>query len=171
MSTTLPRALLEELFGGNPRAIAAFEDLAETTASVEAKTLEGEAATSSFRDASYVVLSPNTELPNERVLSAGLGITLAATPNSVIIALGIGAVTVQGDFPVTATAQGPTAIVLPLTGVLATLSNAETLSNKVLNSPRIIGLGNYADDTAAASGGVPVNGMYRNGSALMVRVT
>lgn len=171
MSTTLPRALLEELFGGNPRAIAAFEDLAETTASVEAKTLEGEEATKNIRDASYVVLSPNAELPNERVLAAGRGIVLSATPNSVIIALGIGSVAVDGDFPVNMTAQGPTAVVLPLTGILATLSNAETLSNKVLNAPRLTGLGNYADDTAAAAGGVPVGGMYRNGSALMVRVT
>lgn len=32
-------------------------------------------------------------------------------------------------------------------------------------------LGNYANDAAAATGGVPVNGMYRNGSILMVRVT
>lgn len=32
-------------------------------------------------------------------------------------------------------------------------------------------LGNYADDTAAASGGVPVGGLYRNGSAVMIRVS
>ena len=31
-------------------------------------------------------------------------------------------------------------------------------------------LGNYANDAAAAAGGVPVNGIYRNASALMVRV-
>jgi hypothetical protein len=35
-----------------------------------------------------------------------------------------------------------------------------------LNGP----LGNYANDAAASAGGVPVNGMYRNGSVLMVRV-
>lgn len=32
-------------------------------------------------------------------------------------------------------------------------------------------LGNYVDDAAAAAGGVPVNGLYRNGSVLMVRVS
>lgn len=32
-----------------------------------------------------------------------------------------------------------------------------------------ITLGNYANDAAAASGGVPVNGIYRNGSILQVR--
>lgn len=30
---------------------------------------------------------------------------------------------------------------------------------------------NYADDTAAAAGGIPVGGVYRNGSQLMIRVT
>jgi hypothetical protein len=33
------------------------------------------------------------------------------------------------------------------------------------------GLGNYASDSAAATGGVPVNGLYRNGSAVQVRVS
>jgi len=32
------------------------------------------------------------------------------------------------------------------------------------------GLGNYANDAAAAAGGVPVSGLYRNGSVLMIRV-
>lgn len=31
-------------------------------------------------------------------------------------------------------------------------------------------LTNYADDAAAATGGVPVGGLYRTGSALKVRV-
>lgn len=33
------------------------------------------------------------------------------------------------------------------------------------------GLGDYADDSAAASGGVPVGGLYRTGSQVMVRVS
>jgi hypothetical protein len=31
-------------------------------------------------------------------------------------------------------------------------------------------LGNYTDDVAAAAGGVPVNGVYRNGNFLVIRV-
>ena len=31
-------------------------------------------------------------------------------------------------------------------------------------------LGNYADDAAAAAAGVPINGLYRTGSTVMVRV-
>jgi hypothetical protein len=30
---------------------------------------------------------------------------------------------------------------------------------------------NYANDAAAAAGGVPVGGVYRNGSVLQIRVT
>jgi hypothetical protein len=33
------------------------------------------------------------------------------------------------------------------------------------------GLVNAANDAAAATAGVPINGVYRNGSVLMVRVT
>jgi len=33
------------------------------------------------------------------------------------------------------------------------------------------GLGNYADDAAAATGGVSIGGIYRNGSVVQVRVT
>ena len=35
----------------------------------------------------------------------------------------------------------------------------------------LAGLPNFANDAAAATGGVPVGGMYRNGSVLMVRVS
>ena len=31
-------------------------------------------------------------------------------------------------------------------------------------------IGNYADDAAAAAAGVPINGLYRTGSTVMVRV-
>lgn len=34
----------------------------------------------------------------------------------------------------------------------------------------IAGLANAANDAAAAAAGVPITGMYRNGSVLMVRV-
>jgi hypothetical protein len=34
----------------------------------------------------------------------------------------------------------------------------------------VAGLGDYEDDAAAASGGVAVGGLYRDGSILMIRV-
>lgn len=41
----------------------------------------------------------------------------------------------------------------------------------VANLSGFAALPNFANDTAAATGGVPVGGMYRNGSVLMVRVS
>ena len=38
-------------------------------------------------------------------------------------------------------------------------------------SPSITGLADYADDTAAAAGGVAVSGLYRTGSILKIRVS
>lgn len=32
-------------------------------------------------------------------------------------------------------------------------------------------VGNYANDIAAAAGGVPINGIYRNGNVLQIRVS
>jgi hypothetical protein len=43
-----------------------------------------------------------------------------------------------------------------------------TVTPSTLN---LAGLGNYANDTAAASGGVAINNIYRNGSILQIRVT
>ena len=31
-------------------------------------------------------------------------------------------------------------------------------------------IGNYADDAAAAAGGVPINGLYRNGNVIQIRI-
>jgi hypothetical protein len=43
-----------------------------------------------------------------------------------------------------------------------------TVTPSTLN---LAGLGNYANDTAAAAGGVAIDGIYRNGSVLQIRVT
>ncbi len=44
------------------------------------------------------------------------------------------------------------------------------LHKQVNSAPSVDALGNYANDTAAAAGGVPIGGLYRNGSAVMIRV-
>ena len=44
------------------------------------------------------------------------------------------------------------------------------LHKQVKSAPSVDSLGNYANDTAAAAGGVPIGGLYRNGSAVMIRV-
>jgi hypothetical protein len=67
----------------------------------------------------------------------------------------------------------------------ATIEGAETLTNKTLTAPTletptinsptlatpsVSGLQNFANDAAAATGGIAIGGMYRNGSTIMVRV-
>lgn len=42
---------------------------------------------------------------------------------------------------------------------------------KALDAKDLGSLGDYANDAAAAAGGVVVGGFYRNGSVLMVRVS
>lgn len=62
-----------------------------------------------------------------------------------------------------------------LSGSLRIFSTSPTTINPLtINSGGYIllsGLGNYANDSAASAGGVPVGGLYRNGSVLMVRVS
>ncbi len=53
-----------------------------------------------------------------------------------------------------------------------TVSSLTTHIASNLSSPvKISGLSNAADDTAAATAGVPVNGLYRDGSVLKIRVS
>ena len=49
-------------------------------------------------------------------------------------------------------------------------SSAHYLDSKLV-LPLISSSFNYVDDTAAAAGGIPVGGVYRNGNALMIRLT
>ena len=51
-------------------------------------------------------------------------------------------------------------------------SDGDINLNRTGNGGVLIGgLGNYADDAAAQAGGVPINGLYRNGNDLKIRIT
>jgi len=49
-------------------------------------------------------------------------------------------------------------------------NNVERMRISAAGQISLSGLGNYANDAAASAGGVVVNGLYRNGSVLMIRV-
>tara|TARA_Y100000401_G_scaffold47262_1_gene36392 strand:+ start:3242 stop:3901 length:660 start_codon:yes stop_codon:yes gene_type:complete len=50
-------------------------------------------------------------------------------------------------------------------------SDGDINLNRTGNGGVLIGgLGNYADDAAAAAGGVPINGLYRNGNVIQIRI-
>lgn len=153
----------------SPRAVRQFEEMQQEVAtSSEAVTANVE-ATSALKDATVLTLSPNADLTNERVLSLGEGLEFVLTDGGVTIRLDNVALT-QGGFAVSLVAGGDTVVALPLSGVLATRENVETLKNKTLDAPALSGLVNAANDGAAATAGVEVGEVYRNGSALMVRV-
>ena len=137
------RDLLAKHFGGDHRMIAEFEASAEATKGNTASVAD----TVAMRDATVLVLSANGEFTNEFQLVVGDGLGFDIEP---------GAFTLWVDV----IGRG-----------IVTLSRTETLSNKTLDAPSFTGLGNYANDAAAATGGVPIGGAYRNGSVMMVRVT
>jgi hypothetical protein len=163
------RSELEGL-GLSPRTRAVLERAVATSQQVEAQQAVLAQATDRLEQATVITLSPNAAFTNERVLLLGDGLEAFDAGNTVTISLK-NVMRWSGNFTFAANLLGNTSVVFPLTGQLATLSNVETLQRKTLDAPKLSGLGNYANDAAAATGGVPVGGVYRNGSALQVRVT
>lgn len=155
---------LAQFFSGNPRLMRAFEDQATAVQDATA----GIAATDALRDATVIVLSANGEFTNERVLEISDDIEVEITSSSV--KLKVKNVARTSDFGVTFVPPAEVELFLPPEGTLVAAEIAATLKNKTLDAPKEIGLGNYVNDAAAAAGGVPVNGAYRNGSVRMVRV-
>ena len=163
----IDRGELERVF--NPRAARQFEILQERVAEADETTTANVEATSALQSASFVTLSANAELDNEFVLSVGPGLRLETGTGTV--SLFSDAPLVMGGHSLTFIVGGPTTVVVPIAGILATRDQAETLTKKTLSAPKLSDLENCADDSAAASAGVPVGGVYRSGSQLMVRVS
>ena len=164
----IPRYILEQVFPGNVRAIREFEAQSDMVESLARQS--SAPGTENSTDATYITASPNDQLPNERVLTVGEGL-------SVVDDDGIFRIDTTNELPksgngfqVIFSSTAPAIILIPPTGRMATTGNIETLTNKTLTAPKYSGLGDYANDAAAAGGGVPIGGSYRNGSVLMVRV-
>ena len=156
--------------GFSPRGVRQFEDLQQQVASSTETVTANQEATDKLADGTFVTLSPNAELSNERVLRLGDGLKFdTSTAGEVAIRLNGVPFTGTG-FRINLVTAGDTEIALPLTGFLATRENTEELSNKTLRAPLLSGLVDAADDAAAATARVPVGGIYRTGSDLKVRV-
>lgn len=151
----LPRHLLEKYFGEDPRLVAAFEEQAAAVEEVSGTAQSVVAATNAIRDAVVVLLSGNSEFTNERILKVSDDITLEITGTDVRLKVKNCART--QDFSVMIVPTGDTVVGIPDSGDL-------------ISSRKVTTLGNFASDAAASAGGVPVGGLYRNGSVLMVRV-
>lgn len=163
-SPVFKREDLAQFFGSNPRLMRAFED---QSIAVQDAT-EGVEATSALKDATVIVLSPNGDFANERVLEIGDGIDIDITDTAVRFS--VKDVARTADFGVTFIPPAEVELFLPPEGTLVAAEIETVLLKKTLDAPKLTGLGNYANDAAAAAGGVPVTGVYRNGSALMIRV-
>lgn len=166
----LRREDLDVAFKGNTRLIKAFENQNEVLAATEQKAGEAESTTQAIQDATVIVMSTNATFTNERVFTPEDGIEAEEDGNLVRVRLDGTAARVEGGYSVTLLTVAPTTLLLPATGHLSTVAGIETLTNKSLEKPKIGTWGNYTNDANAAAGGVPLGGVYRNGSALMVRV-
>lgn len=163
----LRREDLERVFGTT--AARQFEEMQQAVAETDETVSANVDATGRIADATVITLSPNADLANERVLSLGDGLEFVLTDGGVTIRL-TNVPRIDGGFPVRFVAGGETEVAVPLTGILATRENVETLANKTLAAPRFSGLVNAADDTAAATAGVPVGGAYLASGAFRVRL-
>lgn len=149
------RHLLEKHFGDDPRLIAEFEALAQSATENASSATTAVDATNAIKDAAVVVLSGNSEFTNERVLKVSDDIDIQVTATEV--RLTVKNVARTQDFSVLMVPSNDTEVGLPPEGTL--------VSEKAV--PALV---NAANDAAAAGAGVPIGGMYRNGSVLMVRV-
>ena len=167
----LTRADLARAFGNDPYLIAAFEEQQITVEQTAVASGESAAATTAIQDATVLTLSANEAFTNERVFTPYNGITGEDDGAHLKVRVDVTVARATGGHPVTFIATAPSSILVPPAGTLATVTGPETLINKTLQAPRLSGLGNYANDGDAAAGGVPVGGIYRDGSTLMVRVS
>lgn len=170
---TLNRDALFKALNGDKRLVAAFEQQAVAVSENQEATSLQVDATQALQDATVLVLSPNATLNNERVLKLGEGIRAADDGTYLTLSVDDRVAHVAGGFRVDLTAQGDTAVVLPLGGMLATTDGDETLTNKTLDAAllvdAILNASEYADDAGAAAGGVPVGGLYLKSGAVFRR--
>lgn len=151
------REALARHFSNDHRTISAFEQLFDKVEDNDAKLASNADATDALQDATVIVLSPNATLTNERILQLDDG--LDAVDDGVFLTIQLKDVARTENFGVTLIAAGDSVLAVPLVGTVLVREHIG------------FGLGNYANDAAAAAGGVPVEGLYLNGSVLMVRVT
>lgn len=166
---TLNRKILGEVYPDNPRFVRAMEAQAQAVDAATDGLSTQATATEAMQDASVIVLAANQAFAGERVLVLGQGLSGTDANGQLTLQVSSKVPIVNGDFTLLFALAGDSTIAFPLSGAVATLSNIELLKNKTLAAPKLSDLGNYVDDAAAAVGGVPVGGVYRNGSALMVR--
>jgi hypothetical protein len=153
-----PRDVLAASFNNNPRMITAFEQLLELLVGT-LTTVEGaSSAVVSLAATEFILAAASEGLTNGRVLADGRGITITYGSGTATISHPIEVDGGEATFLLT----GDTNLILPTIGTVATTADIAAY---------IASAQDYANDAAAAAGGVPIGGIYRTASALKVRVT
>lgn len=116
---SIPREILQRMLG-NPRAVASFERMGVVLSETAEATTANVAETQTLKDAAFVTLSANAELPNERVLKFGAGLRGDVTTGSVTLQLDRNVPQATGGFSVQFVAAGDSQLGLPPAGTLAT---------------------------------------------------
>lgn len=166
----IPRELLAQALGGNPRVVKHFEEMGKSVSDTERAVASAVEATNDLADATVITLSANAGLNNERVLHLGRGLKAEVTEGKYTLSVAYTIPAAQGGFQVTFIADGDSMVSLPLSGRLATVAGPETLSNKTLNKPKML-IPAAADDVAAGAAGVPVGGVYHASGVLRIRLS
>jgi hypothetical protein len=156
-TVALPRHLIAEMFPNNARAVAAFEALIQQITQTSFDGAETSDTASALQNATFVTLSANDVLANERVLEVGPGLSLDTSGGRAKLDTAAKNFAVSGPGSLTVVIPTSVTVVAPSSGLMA-IGEAIALG------------GSYANDAAAAAGGVPVHGFYRNGNAVMVRL-
>lgn len=156
---------LSQLSGMSPRLLRAFEDQASAVEDATSNVAD----TQALKDATVIVLSANGDFTQERVLEVSDDIEMEITDTT--LKLKVKNVARTQDFGVTLIPPAEVELFLPPNGTLVSAEAPAILENKSLVAPLLADIPNFANDAAAAAGGVDVAQVYRNGSVLMVRVT
>ena len=119
-----------------------------------------------------VMTSPHTIGPNNVII--GSNISLNANRRDSIniggVLFGTGSYSgIDATIPFSGSANGRIGINQPLPQVEFDVSGSIQGSNHLILT-RVSQSLNFADDTAAAAGGVPLGGIYRNGNAIQIRL-
>lgn len=137
---------LSSLFPNNPKMVQAFMQLFQrVTATGEAITT-GAASTQALADATVLTLSSNEALANERILALDpSAFTFTDNGPGNTFALGLlYAIATTGGYRLTLNLDADTNVKLPVSGVIPSSS-----------------VGPYANDAAAAAGGVEIGDIYK----------
>lgn len=149
MTTSITRADLQGIKGITPKLIRFFEGLFSSAATATEAVNGVVGATRAIQDATVLTLSPNSAFNNERVFTPDdqLFEVTDEGPGGRLLLNMRNPISTNGGFRCTFNLEADTNVDLPSSG-------------RVLTDD-FSGIGQYADDAAAAAGGVGVGDIYR----------